>query len=343
MNSTSSVFDRESYPTDATLDDSVGTLFTTFVAYSGTLPASTGGGWALVKSFGLRYLLLMRSQSVVPTVLLPFAMIFFLAGSVLPGTPVRAAGPAPKSGDLDVCGAPGGASAARAKARRLVRQIREDLTAIENEIRGVPFVSGVEAGTVPVEKIAAVVAEEYSIVRSDLNSFNQMAARWDTPGGSSFFGDLAFGETLVLPLLLDFAANVGLSEEDLAAYEPRPKGQTYPSRVAWIASNADRASAAASFLVNFGVFGENMARVRDALLDVYGFTPEQIEFFSFFAEPIPGFEDDALEVITAGLQEGACPRDVRRSARLLQAYELDFWQAASDLPGSPLPVTWPAD
>lgn len=262
-----------------------------------------------------------------------------LAG--LPSTPGEAASLAFASSDLDVCGAPPGMGAAREKARRLVRQIREDLAAVEDQIRNVDFVAEVEAGTASVEQIAAVVAEEYSIIRSDLNSFTQMAARWDSPQGSHFFGDLAFGESLAQPLVLDFAENVGLSEEDLAAYEPRPKGQTYPSRVAWIASNADRASAAASFLVNFGVFGENMARVRDALLEVYGFTPEEVEFFSFFAEPIPGFEDDAIEVIAAGLQEGACPRDVRRSARLLQAYELDFWQAASDPPGSPLPVTRP--
>lgn len=251
------------------------------------------------------------------------------------------AGQAASLGDLDVCGAPPGAGAAREKARRLVAQIREDLAAVEDEIRNVDFVTEVETGTASVEQIAAVVAEEYSIIQSDLNSFTQMAERWDSPQGSQFFGNLAFGETLAFPLLLDFAANVGLTEEDLAAYEPRPKGQTYPSRVAWIASNADRASAAASFLVNFGVFGENMARVRDALLEVYGFTPEEVEFFSFFADPIPGFEEAAIEVIAAGLREGACPRDVRRSARLLQAYELDFWQAASDPPGSPLPVTWP--
>jgi len=246
-----------------------------------------------------------------------------------------------QSGDLGVCGAPPGTSAAKAKARRLVRAIRTDLAAVETQIRQVPFMAEVEAGTATVEQIAAVVAEEYSIIRSDMNSFSQMAAQWDTPQGSHFFGDLAFGEELALPLVLDFAAHAGLSEEDLAAYEPRPKGQTYPSRVAWIASNAGRASAAASFLVNFAVFGENMGRVRDALVNVYGFAPGQVEFFTFFAEPIPGFEDDAIEVIAAGLQEGACPRDVRRSARLLQAYELDFWQAASEPPGSPLPVTWP--
>ena len=150
------------------------------------------------------------------------------------------------AGDLDTCGAPNNLQASRSKARRLVSQIRVDLAAVEDQIRDVDFVTEVEAGTASVELIAAVVAEEYSIIRSDLNSFNQMAARWDSPQGSHFFGDLAFGEALAQPLVLDFAATVGLTEEDLAAYEPRPKGQTYPSRVAWIASNADRASAAAS-------------------------------------------------------------------------------------------------
>jgi len=246
---------------------------------------------------------------------------------------------AAQSGSLDTCGAPRGREAARAKARLLVAQIRTDLAAVEDQIRDVEFVSQVEAGTASVEVIAAVVAEEYSIIRSDLKSFKRMAARWDYPG-SSFFGDLAFGESLALPLVLDFAETVGLSEADLIAYEPRPRSQTYPSRVAWIASHADRASAAASFLVNFGVFGENMARVRDALVEVYGFEPSEVGFFSFFAEPIPGFEEDAIEVIADGLRQGVCPRDVRRSARLLQAYELDFWQAASDPPGSPLPVSW---
>ncbi|HSP78833.1 MAG TPA: hypothetical protein VLQ93_09905 [Myxococcaceae bacterium] len=268
------------------------------------------------------------------------SMGVLLSGTLLPLTPSEASSPARQGSELDVCGAPDSMPAARAKARQLVREIRAELAAVEEEIRGVPFVAMVEAGTASVEQIAAVAAEEYSIIRSDRNSFQQMAARWDTPEGSQFFGQLASGEVLALSLVLDFAESVGLGEQDLAAYEPRPKAQTSPSRVAWIASNADRASAAASFLVNFAVFGENMGRVRDALVSVYGFKPEQVAFFGLFAEPLPGFEEDAIEVIATGLREGACPRDVRRSARLLQSYELDFWQVASEAPGSPLPVSW---
>jgi hypothetical protein len=166
----------------------------------------------------------------------------------------------------------------------------------------------------------------------------QLTARFDDPQSRQFFAGIASGEAMALELLLDFAHSVGLNEQVLAAYEPRPKGQTYPSRVAWIAANADRAAAGTSFLVNFAVFGENMGRLRHALINVYGFAPDEVRFFSFFAEPLPGLEENAIEVIAAGLRRGACPTEVQRSARLLQAYELDFWQAVGEPPGSPLPV-----
>jgi hypothetical protein len=264
-----------------------------------------------------------------------------LVSTLAAAEPARADANTASNAGVDSCGAPN-LPAARAKARRLIRQIRADLAGVEDQIRRAPFIAAVESGRASLALVTAVIAEEYSIVRSDIASFNQMTARWDTPPNSHFFGDLASGEALALPLVIDFAATVGLDERDLAAYEPRPRSQTYPSRVAWIATSADRASAAASFLVNFAVFGENMARIRDALIRVYGFTADQVAFFTFFADPIPNFEADATEVIATGLVEGACPVDVRRSARLLQAYELDFWLAASDPPGSPLHVHPPA-
>lgn len=239
--------------------------------------------------------------------------------------------PAPAAAlDLTVCKPPASLAAARAEARRLVAEIRTDLAAVEDEIRNVPFVTGLEAGTVSLDQVAGLLGEQYNIIKSDQGSFSHMVTRFDDPASRQMFGGIAGGEVIALDLLLDFAARLGRSEEDLAAYEPKPKGQTYPSRVAWIALYADRASAGASFLVNFAVFGENMGRVQRALVDVYGFTEEETAFFGFFAEPIPGFEDKAIEVIAAGLRRGACPRDVARSARLLQAYELDFWQAVGE-------------
>jgi hypothetical protein len=62
-----------------------------------------------------------------------------------------------------------------------------------------------------------------------------------------------------------------------------------------------------------------------ALRDRYGFSAKDTAFFDYFAFLPPSFETDALKVIQDGLNRGASVRDVRRSARLLQAYEKDFW------------------
>jgi hypothetical protein len=109
----------------------------------------------------------------------------------MPSTPNAATSPPQQPIKLDVCGAPS-LPAARAKARTFVKQIRADLTAVEDESRNAPFLNAVEADTVPVEQLAAVATEEYSIIRSNIQSFAYMAQRWDTPRGSHFFGDLAY-------------------------------------------------------------------------------------------------------------------------------------------------------
>jgi hypothetical protein len=47
----------------------------------------------------------------------------------------------------------------------------------------------------------------------------------------------------------------------------------------------------------------------------------------FGGVPDPAFEPAALAIIEAGLRGCASERDIRRSVRLLQAYEKDFWYA----------------
>lgn len=234
--------------------------------------------------------------------------------------------------DLTVCKAPVSEAAALQQAETLVAELRQELEPVEDQIRNVPILAALEAGTFPLSALAVLLGEEYHIIRSDWSSFARLEARFQDSASRDFFGGIADGEKIALGLLLDFARDqLGLSEEDLANYEPRSEGQAFPSRVAWIAANADRASAGASFLVNFAVFGENMGRIEQALIDQYGLTPQETGFFGFFATPVPGFEETALEVIAAGLRRGACPRDVKRSARLLQAYELDFWETVGEL------------
>ena len=173
-------------------------------------------------------------------------------------------------------------SAAREEARQLMEQIQENLAPVEDQIRNVPFLEQVESGKAPLEQIATVAAEQYSIIPSDWGSFAQLTARFNDTLSREFFSDLASGEGIALQKLIEFTESIGLTEQDLKDYEPRSKAQAYPSRVTWIAANADRAMTSASLLANFSVFGENMSRLRDALVNVYGFSLEEVEFFSLF-------------------------------------------------------------
>jgi hypothetical protein len=52
-----------------------------------------------------------------------------------------------------------------------------------------------------------------------------------------------------------------------------------------------------------------------------------VAFFDAFAEPAPQFEADSLRVIQDGLDRGVDPAAVARAARLIQAYELMYWDA----------------
>src|SRR5262245_43258893 len=173
----------------------------------------------------------------------------------------KATSPAPADTDLGVCAAPQSLPAARTQARQLVSQIRADLAAVEDQIRSVPFLAEVEAGHASREQIAALAAEQYSIIRSDWSSFSLLTARFDDPQSRQFFGGIASGEAEALQLLLNFGASVGLDEQDLAAYEPRPKAQTYPSRVAWIAANADRTAAGTSLILRVVYLTESSRHV----------------------------------------------------------------------------------
>jgi hypothetical protein len=75
--------------------------------------------------------------------------------------------------------------------------------------------------------------------------------------------------------------------------------------------------------VNLAAWGNCCARMAEALTRVYQLSAE--EFFAGFAGPLTELERTSLEVIDAGLAEGAEPVRIARAARLLQAYELLYW------------------
>ena len=210
-------------------------------------------------------------------------------------------------------------------ARQLMAQTRTQLKPVEDQLFGHPYLAALEAGRIPREKLRLFAGEQYYIINSDLRSIALLINRQaHLPSRDYFFGALQ-GEATAREALLAFARALEMSEDDLRAHEPLPGCQAYPAYIAWLALYGSDADFAAAFLVNLAAWGSNCARMSAALKAKYGLSTEDVLFFDLFAAPAPEFEDDSLRVIQDGLDRGVDPRDVARAARLVQAYELMYW------------------
>ncbi len=204
-------------------------------------------------------------------------------------------------------------------AAELVAAVRAELAPVERSLAEHRYLAELEAGRVPLESLRAFAGEQRAIITSDRRSFEHLAHRFPQPPPGDFFREMAAGEAEALRLLDPFAAAVGLG----ADYEPLPGCQAYPAYVAWLALNGSPADVALAFLANLESWGRSCARMRDALCPHYG--ADAVAFFDFFAGPEAGFEERALALIGTGE-----PASARQAARLLQAYELLYWDTLAD-------------
>jgi thiaminase len=209
----------------------------------------------------------------------------------------------------------------------LLDRIRRELAPSEGANRFVPLVA---SGQLPRERLAALAGEEYRIIKSDRRSFLLLAARFPEPPAVDFFTGLAQGETLALAKLMTFASALGMDSGDLEAYEPLAGCQAYAAYVAWLALNGSQGDVALALIANFAAWGSYCAAVAAALRSQYGLDDEACGFFDFFAAPVPEVEQQAVAVAQASVDSGEPPAGARRQARLVQAYELMFWNTLAD-------------
>jgi hypothetical protein len=209
----------------------------------------------------------------------------------------------------------------------LIVRARKEMSAQPGRNR---FVDALETRRVPRERLAWLAGEQFRIVSSDQRSFALLAARFPEPPAGEMFLSLAQGEGQALRLLADFAAALGWGQPDLQAYEPRPLAQAYPAYLASIALFGSSSGAALAMLANLDEWGGYCGRIVGALLSGYGLAEEAVGFFRFFAEPPPGFAEQATAVIAAGLAAGEDPREAVRAALALHVYEMAFWDTLAE-------------
>jgi len=196
---------------------------------------------------------------------------------------------------------------------------------VEEKLIAHPYLRALEAGELPQEALRVFAGEQYFIIGSDLRSVAHLVSRFGGTAARDYFLGTLAGEQAALSALVAFARALGMDEAALAAYEPLPGAHAYTCYMAWLALYGSEAEVAAAYLVNFPAWGQSCGRMSRALRERYGLSVEDVRFFDQFAAAPPSFEADSLAVIAQGLARGVDERTVRRAARLLQAYELMYW------------------
>ena len=215
-------------------------------------------------------------------------------------------------------------------AGELVARVRGELVETAEAIRSHRFLQRLRSREVADERLRALAGAQHAIVSGDRRSFAVLAARFPSGHAGELFLGMADGEGVALDKLRGLADWLGMTDEELHAHEPHPGAQAYPAFVAWLALNGSRADVVLAFLANLAAWGENCGQVAAALREAYRAGDDAVAFFDFFAGPAEDFEARALEVVAEGLAAGDSPVLARRATRLLQAYELSFWDALAE-------------
>lgn len=239
----------------------------------------------------------------------------------------------------------------------MIQKLREEAFNKETErkLQSHPYLKAAEDGTLTLNQRQAFAREQYFVQLSDATSFALLAGHRDFSPSSlmgvsvpeqqpksegldevDLFQFLLGGEVYAASLLVAHAKSVGLDEKALSSpgqsgYQLSSKAQAYPSYWARLAlSGKGRAAGAAACAVNFPAWGEMCRRLLEALGgegkgDTYnyaGVDDESLAFIKFFATPIEELDQMAASIIE---KEGASYDDLVEPVRLLQEYEIMFW------------------
>lgn len=220
------------------------------------------------------------------------------------------------------------------RARPLLDETRKAIASTEERIRRHPYLEALEARRVDKGKLAVFAGQQYHIIESDLRSVALIVSRSESQGARDFLSGMLQGERAALTALGSFGKALGLSPENLRAAEPLPGAFAYSAYVNWLATYGSAAEFVGAFLVNLEAWGGNCGRMSRALKSGYGLSGDDVAFFDLFAGDLTGFEAQGLVVVEEGLEQGVDPVRIRRAARLLQGFELLYWdtmwEAAKD-------------
>lgn len=211
------------------------------------------------------------------------------------------------------------------EARSIVEEARRETQAVEARLKNHPYLQALEARRIPKDRLRLFADQQHHIIESDLRSVALAAARAVSAPTREFFLGMLQGERTAAQALMGLARGLGVPAGGAGGAEPLAGAFAYSAYVTWLAVYASEAEFAGAFLINLPAWGANCGAMSRLLKANYSLAAADVAFFDFFAAPSEPFEQGALAVITEGLGRGVEPLRIRRAARMLQDYELLYW------------------
>jgi len=212
----------------------------------------------------------------------------------------------------------------------LYAQIRQIVRPIEQRVFEHEFFHNLEGKLYSKHQVAFLPKEEFYINASDLRSAEHLMIRFGQSSANQFFHDLVEGERFALANVVTLAEALGCKKEELEQYQPDAYAQAYPAYFAWLALQGSEAEVIVALAASFSVWWTNCGRVAMALKSLYGVPAEATAFltpFNLVPPPDSPLDDLTYAVLESGLKKGVPAEKIIRAARLIQSYELFFWDS----------------
>jgi len=208
-------------------------------------------------------------------------------------------------------------------SKELLDGVRKELEEINQRIINHPYILDAERGELSGDKMKRFVEQQYYIVSYDARSLALMVQRSRSLKEANYFSKLMQGDLIALESLLELAGEFGTNISELEAAEILPEAVAYTHYISWLALYASPGEQAFALVVNLPVWGSGCARLGKALREKY--PVKKTAFLDAFGSLPAWIEDEAAEIIEVYPPQFEVR--MRAMAKLIQAYELGFWDA----------------
>ncbi|AHC52306.1 TenA family transcriptional regulator [Sulfolobus acidocaldarius SUSAZ] len=188
----------------------------------------------------------------------------------------------------------------------MLKELRQELSNLNEKILNHPFILRAESGDLPLSKLELFYDQQWYIVNYDLRSLAIMVSRANQQDELDFFLSILQGDYEGLKILREVAKKT---------YSPLPSAISYTHYLSWLANYGNPGEQAVALTVNLPVWADNCRRLANAFKG-----KADVRFLDLFVKV--KIDDDQVETIVSRYLGR-----YKEISTIIQFYELQFWNS----------------